>query len=376
MTPIGTMKLNRNIQKILVEQGAEKHALTSRILRQMNGLDVIENISPQNDCLSSLEHLDMDKETIRLLSFPGEMLKPCPGTNNYICCGYQILNVGTNCPLDCSYCILQAYFNLPSLRLFVNLEDELHSIVEFIDSRPDRIFRIGTGEFTDSLALDPIMGWTQMLPPIFSERKNAVLELKTKTLQIEGLLSSPIRNRMIISWSLNSSHIASREEHHAPSIRKRLEAAKKCQEEGYVLGFHFDPLIEHPGWQDDYKRTLDLLDELIDPKGIIWISMGTLRYMPSLKKIIRKRHPSTHILDGEFVPGLDGKMRYLQSIRIAMYAYMREMLDQWHEDLGLYLCMESDEVWRQGMGWTVGTSDGLSQYLDERVIRFFGAPSV
>ncbi len=370
------MTRNDNIKKILVEQGAEKHALTSRVLSRMKDLEVIENISPQRDGSLGMDPLDMDKETIRLLSFPGEMLKPCPGTHNYICCGYQILNVGTNCPLDCSYCILQAYFNQPSLRIFVNLEEELHNIIEFIDRHPERIFRIGTGEFTDSLALDPIIGWTEMLPPVFSRRKNAVLELKTKTVHIEGLLSSPVRNRMIISWSLNSSHIASREEHRAPSIRQRLEAARKCQEEGYVLGFHFDPLIEHPGWQEDYKRTLDMMDALIDPKGIIWISMGTLRYMPGLKKIIRKRHPRTHILDGEFIPGLDGKMRYLQSIRIDMYGYMREMLDRWHEELGLYLCMESDEVWRQGMGRTVGTSDGLAQYLDERVMRFFGQSSV
>lgn len=369
VSPIKAMDLDKQIRRILVEEGAEKFALTSRILSRSHGRTVAESVSPRSDDTQGFG--DMDKETLRLLSFPGEMLKPCPGTNNYICCGYQILNVGTNCPLDCSYCILQAYFNQPSLRIFVNLERELHPIIETIDGHPDRIFRVGTGEFTDSLALDPITGWSHLLPPIFAARKNAVLEFKTKTDHIEGLLTSPVRNRMIISWSMNSTYISSREEHLAPSIRKRLEAAKKCQEEGYVLGFHFDPLIEHPAWKEDYKRTLDLMSDYVDPKGIIWISMGTLRYMPGLKTIIKKRHPGTHILDGEFVPGLDGKMRYLQSIRIDMYGHMREMLNQWSDDLGVYLCMESDEVWQQGMGWSVGTSDGLSHFLDERVMRFF-----
>src|SRR5512136_3469961 len=75
-----------------------------------------------------LDEFDLDKETLRFVSFPGQLLKPCPGTREYLCCGYQILNIGTNCPLDCSYCILQAYFNQPSLRVFVNLEEQLEAI--------------------------------------------------------------------------------------------------------------------------------------------------------------------------------------------------------------------------------------------------------
>jgi spore photoproduct lyase len=131
-------------------------------------------------------------------------------------------------------------------------------------------------------------------------------------------------------------------------------------------------MIQHPNWKAGYLKTLDMLDDMIDPKGIIWMSLGTLRFMPLLKTIIRKRHPGTHILDGEFVPGLDGKMRYFKPIRIDMVAFMREMLEKWHRDLGLYLCMESDEVWRKGFGWSPGASDGLAHYLDGRVKRFFG----
>ena len=137
--------------------------------------------------------------------------------------------------MNCSYCVLQAYFNKPSLRLFINLEENLEGIFKIIDNNPDKIFRIGTGEFTDSLAIDHIADWTETLPKYFSKRKNVLLELKTKTDRIEGLLRSQYRDRIIVSWSLNSQYIASREEHGAPSIEKRLKCAKACQEEGYVL---------------------------------------------------------------------------------------------------------------------------------------------
>lgn len=351
------------VDRLFIDKGAEPYAMTGRIRSKLQDRLVFEVEPPPAD--------DPDKATLRLLSFPGEFLKPCPGTKSYICCGYQILNVGTNCPLDCSYCILQAYFNQPSLRVFVNLEQKLEEIGVLLDQSRNRIFRLGTGEFTDSLALDPYAEWSRFLPAFIRERQNAVLEFKTKTDRIHGLLSSKVRDRIVVSWSLNSSFIAAREEHGAPSVRKRLEAARICQEQGFVVGFHFDPIIEHPGWQGHYRETVEMMDRMIDPARVIWVSLGCFRFMPQLKSVIRKRHPGTRILDGEFVPGLDGKLRYFKPLRIELYSFLKQQLEEWHKDLGLYLCMESDEVWRKALGWSPADSSGLSRYLDGRAAQFF-----
>jgi spore photoproduct lyase len=366
----GAMRGRARIKRIRVEEGAEAYSQTTTILSRLDGLPV-KHVKPFQTWQGP-GILDPDKETLRLLPFQGEFLKPCPGTKEYICCGYQILHAGTNCPLDCSYCILQAYFNQPELRIFVNLESKLDQIGDYIDRNSGKVFRIGTGEFMDSLALEPVVGWRNILFPFLSERMNVVLELKTKTEQVDGLLSSPWRDRIIVSWSLNSPSIAAVEEKGAPSIRKRLEAARRCQDEGFVVGFHFDPLIEHQGWKSEYRRTVDMMVDLINPNGIIWISLGCLRYMPLLKRVIRRRHPGSHVLDGEFILGFDGKMRYFKPMRIAMYTCMAEILNQWHDDLGIYLCMESDEIWQRSLGWSPEHSEGLSRYLDQRATRVFG----
>ena len=362
------MAKNFTVKQIVVEEEAKGRPLTDRILARLPGVPIERG----QESGARYDELDSGKETLHLLSFKGEFLKPCPGTREYICCGYQILNVATNCPLDCSYCILQSYFNQPHLRVFVNLEQELDRVMQAIDSDPERIFRIGTGEFTDSLAIDSITCWSDLLVPEFSRRKNAVLELKTKTVEIERLIASRYRDRIIVSWSLNSPYITVREEHRAPTIEKRLKAARRCQEEGFILGFHFDPLIPHPQWKSEYLKTLELMDKYLDPKGIIWISLGSFRFMPGLKQIIRRRHPETCVLDGEFIQGLDGKMRYFKPIRIDLYSFIRKELNKWHSDLGLYLCMESDDVWEKSMGWSPRDSKGLCNYLDNRVIQFFG----
>jgi len=362
--------MNFKIKTTILETDAEKYPFARRAVDRLQSLSVGKG--EDETCSYRPGEFQLDKETLRLISFPGQLLKPCPGTREYLCCGYQILNIGTNCPLDCSYCILQAYFNQPSLRVFVNLEQQLEEIGQALQASGRKIFRIGTGEFTDSLALDPIVKWTEILPSFVAKHKNTVLEFKTKTVSIEGLLSSQYRDRIVVSWSLNSPYISDREEHGAPSIKRRLEAARACQGEGYVLGFHFDPLIEHPSWKEEYARTLDLMDHYIDPAGVIWISLGCLRYMPSLKQVIRRRFPRTHILDGEFIPGLDGKMRYIKPVRIEMYAFMKQKLASWGIESGIYLCMESSDVWRKGLGWSPESSEGLSEYLDSRAREVFG----
>ena len=357
--------LNYRIKRTLVEEGSRNSPMGRRILGSIPHSSIGE---PQDPSPPD----NMEKDTLHLVSHKGEFLKPCPGTREYICCGYQILNVATNCPLDCSYCILQSYFlRQPHLRIHVNLEENLSAILAFIDRDPEQIVRVGTGEFADSLALDPLTRWSDILMGPFSERRNAVLEFKTKTDQINGLISSPYRDRIIVSWSLNSPFISATEEKGAATLKQRLEAAGRCQAEGFVVSFHFDPLIPHKGWREGYLKTIDLMARYLNPKGIIWISMGSLRFMPDLKPIIRKRHPKTSILNGEFITGLDGKARYFKPIRIELYQFMRRNLEKWHADLGLYLCMESDEIWEKSMGWSPRDSKGLKGFLDERVVRIF-----
>lgn len=359
-----------NIRQMILPPGHFKNRYAAEICQRLGRAGVDRAIPSEGTTPGG--QFDLGKDVLHLLRYKGDFLKPCPGTREYICCGYRILNVGTNCPLDCSYCILQSYFNEPNLRVFINIKEALGDVLDYIDANPATVFRVGTGEFTDSLALDPIMHWSDFLLEPFSQRSNVILELKTKTDAVNGLLATPYRNRIVVSWSLNSPHIAAREEKGAISIQKRIQTAQRLQSEGFILGFHFDPLIAYPGWKEGYLRTIDLMDQYLDPKGIIWISMGSMRFMPPLKQVIRARHPNTEILNGEFVRGLDGKMRYFRPIRTQMYRFMRENLERWHSPLGLYLCMESDIVWHESMGWSPETSAGLRDYLDQRVNRVFG----
>jgi len=356
------------IRRLLIEMGAEENSMAQRMRTRLPAVPK-EYVSPDDPALTGNRD-ELDKESIRMIHYSGDFLKPCPGTRSYICCGYRILHVGINCPMDCSYCFLQSYLNQPSLRIFSNIEDELDVIGSTIDAYPGRIFRIGTGEFTDSLALDYLTGWTDMLLPFFSTKKNCILELKTKTTCIENLLNKQdLGQRIVVAWSLNTPRVIAHEERNTSSLENRILAARRCQKAGFVVAFHFDPLLHYPRWQEEYEGVIELMEKHLNPESIIWISIGSFRYMPDLKRIIRRRFPETHIFNGEFVSGLDGKLRYFRPIREEMYASLSDRLTRWHTDLGIYLCMESGEVWAQSLGWSPGTSANLSRYLDERVMK-------
>jgi spore photoproduct lyase len=356
------------IRRLLLEREAKGDSIAQRIQTRLPAVPM-ESVSP--DDLALTDDVDeLDKQSLRMVHYGGEFLKPCPGTRRYICCGYQILHVGINCPMDCSYCFLQSYLNQPSLRIFSNLEENLDEIGNAIDSRPDRIFRIGTGEFTDSLALDYLTGWTDLLLPFTSSKKNCIFELKTKTTCIENLVRKrDVGQRIVAAWSLNTPRVIAREERNTATLERRILAAQRCQRAGFAVAFHFDPLIHYPGWQEEYEEVIQLMERHIDPESIIWISIGSFRYMPALKRVIRRRFPETHVFNGEFVSGLDGKLRYFKPIRVEMYARVFERLRQWHHDLGIYLCMESGDVWGQSLGWSPKTSANLSRYLDKRVMK-------
>ena len=132
------------------------------------------------------------------------------------------------------------------------------------------------------------------------------------------------------------------------------------------MGFHFDPLIRHAGWEDGYRQTVEAMFQAVPADKIAWISMGAFRHTPGLKEIIRRRHPESKITFEEFIPAGDGKMRYVRPLRVEMYRRMLELIRARDPQAAVYMCMESPRVWREVFGYDPG-SEGLTRLLDDRV---------
>jgi len=357
---------------ILIDPEAVKDKITMRVLANCDSR--VRTISDPSRIKEEIKTFTpalfhLYKKRIYLTHQKGKFLKNCPGTKNYICCGYKILNIGDGCNYDCKFCALQAYVNKPFITIYTNFDDLEHELKEEFLNHPNKIYRIGTGELTDSLSLEEMNHFSENLVRIFKGYKNKFLELKTKSTNVESLLKIPASENIIVSFSLNSTRVAELLEDHAPPVIDRITAARRCQEHGYRVGFHFDPIIYYPGWAKDYEETVDMLFENIDPKGIPWISLGAFRFPLALKRIIQKRFPSSKFLSGEFIVGLDKKMRYFKPIRLELFERMNEMIKGFDPSVFVYLCMESPDIWEKAIRISVRNSGELSKMLDDKAVQ-------
>ncbi len=359
--------------EILIERGEEGTPVVQRALARLPEVPVQivekdwERQAAARDVTGSFA---VGKRRLLFTRQRSTFLEHCPaGTPGLVCCNYLVVSLISNCPMDCSYCFLQEYLaNNPTLKVFTNVEDLLREVAAAVDRQPWRQFRIGTGELSDSLALDPLLGFSGDLVPFFAARKNTLLELKTKSDCVDGLLALDPNDRVVVSWSLTPPEIADTEEHGTASFSARLEAARRVQAAGYKLGFHLDPLIEYPGWEEGYRDTVARLFSAIDPRRVAWVSLGSLRLTPALRATMRQRFPHTRLLSGEQILCADGKWRTFQALRVTMYRMLTGWLKEAAPQVPLYMCMETAPVWEKVFG--------RAPTCDKEVARALVAPNL
>jgi spore photoproduct lyase len=351
-------------EHVCVDRAVMQKPSAIRILNAVKGatVDIVDDVR----LLKHPRDLSVAKRTLLLTSHRGEAFKGCQGMGaGHLCCGYLTLDLISGCPMECSYCILQSYLaNNPVTTAYVNTDEILAQVGEFLDRYPNRFFRIGTGELSDSLALDPIVDNARVLIPFFARRRNAILELKTKTDFVDHLLELEHGGRTVFAWSVNTPEIIAAEERGTASLDERLAAARKAAAAGYGVAFHFDPIVMRSTVEETvevYRAIVDRILDEISNDAIAWVSLGLLRYPPELAEVARKRFPETRIFDGELVP-VGGKMRYPRFLRQEVYRPLWERLASEIPERKLYLCMETPAVW-QRIDPSISTSGGIEKRL-------------
>lgn len=340
-------------EKVFIERSARDLPGAGEIVSRLPGVPV-EEVEDMAGLAKSLRErpdpLGEGKRSLFLRRDLGRAFKPFPVPEGTISCEFYSLHLVEGCDLECSYCILQAYLTNPLLTVYVNTEEILQNLEDFLKSRPQENFRIGTGQLADSLSLDHLTAHSEQLVPFFARQKNSVLEFKTKSVNIARLEKLDPAGKAIVSWSMNTPKIQREEEHKCASIKERIEAAKKVAAWGYRVGFHFDPLIDYEECLEEYEAVLEEILSAVPQEKIAWVSFGSLRFMPALKSIMENRFPKSPLPYAEWTRGPDGKMRYYKERRIELYSGLVKFLMQNAPEVPSYLCMETEEVWQRVFG--------------------------
>lgn len=279
--------------------------------------------------------------TIRVVPGSTADFGRCPGTPGQLCCNYLTLDLYVGCTLGCTYCIMQSYLRNRTIEVHVPDATAIEAIRRLALDNPRRMIRFGTGEVGDSLLYDPLFELSREIIESMRGLDNVRFELKTKTDYVEQLLDLPHDGNVVVAFSLNPQAIIDGEEGDAASLEQRLTAAWRALDAGYRVAFHLDPIIRVDRWRERYGEVIRALERFAG-RAVEWVSLGTLRYPATLGPWIERRPYS---LD-EFVEAKDGKMRYLQPVRLEIYRFFKRSLVSTLPDTPVYLCMESSVVWR------------------------------
>jgi spore photoproduct lyase len=309
-------------------------------------------------------------QKVNFVETRGNIVRDCPGTKNHVCCGYKTIDLIEGCILSCSYCILKYYMNSEGVSVHGDIPYILSQIEAAIEGETKHIPRFGTGELSDSLALDRKLRLNKPLVEFFGEKRRAILELKSKWASIDHL--APYLNPYtVISFSVAPDKAIRREEKRTSPLYKRLKAARKAQELGSFVGLHFDPVIIYDGFEKDYEYLIEDIGRLLDPDRIIWISLGLLRFpLKLMDHFIENERKG--LLSGEFIIGEDGKYRYLKKERVKVYRMLHGMLKSKGKDLFVYLCMERPDVWQEVTGRRLDGNEDLIRLFDTRIKTLYG----
>jgi len=337
------LKIDLNIQPetftdIFIEENASDYPLIDRMKKKFPKANY-HSIGQYKDTYQNSTFLIQDynqrSKKLSLIKERFDFYKSCPCSNNSIHCGYNIVNLGSGCPLECSYCYLQNYINSPGIVIPANIED-------FFDTfkKLNKDIKVGSGELTDSLVYDHLTEYSPLIVDFFKDYPRSIFEFKTKTNNIEQLLKAKPNGNIVVSWSMNPAKIIHEVENYTASLEERLEAACNCLDVGYKVAFHFDPIIYYENWKHDYDELINTIFDTLGQRNIAWISLGTLRMTPRLKNIIENRFPENRILDEEFIVSHDGKLRYDHKCRTEIYDFMKQCISKRREGIDIYLCME------------------------------------
>ena len=359
---------------VYVSEEAVHDKMTARVLERLPDAKVVY-LSERKDPLSDKrvplnEAIEQGKKSLLLTRHLGDWIEHCPaGTSSHVCCNLWTVNPGEGCPMDCTYCYLQSYLKgNPTLKLYTNPEDMLSEIERKADEDPARLVRVGTGETIDSLAYDDLSDLSLELVPFFARKQNLLLELKTKTNNIDNLLSlkNEHKGKTVVSWSVNAEQVCSSDELGTASLDDRLAAASACVEAGYRVGFHFDPLVYFDGFEQGYRETISKIFKAVSPSQIAWFSIGTLRYRKEMHKTMKERFPDSQIPLGEQFLAPDNKLRYRQPVRLKLINTVWSALKAVDKSLPIYMCMENNTVWRTVSGEAPGRDDNLVEIMSRK----------
>lgn len=185
----------------------------------------------------------------------------------YVCQGGWGLHSLQGCMHKCAYCYEGFIHNI-----MLDLEDFADHIFPVIEARSaeQRLYRYDM--YSDSICLEPEYGASALLSERFARTGDKYLLYYTKSDNVEHLLDLPHKSNAIFYMTLATEATCREIEHGTPSMERRIEALRRCQQAGYRVRVGFSPIIPMPGWREQATECLERLFAAVEPETVrLWV---------------------------------------------------------------------------------------------------------
>ncbi|QOG12503.1 SPL family radical SAM protein [Arcobacter sp. FWKO B] len=280
------------------------------------------------------------------------------------CCNLLTLDAVQSCGFDCSYCAIQSFYNENKIGIDSSFNEKLKTI----QLDPNEIYHIGTGQSSDSLMWGNKFGTLEALFDFAKTNPNVILELKTKSDNINYLLENVVPKNVIVTWSLNPQIIIDNEEHLSASLDSRIQSALKLSRKGILVGFHFHPIVVFENYLLEYGKIYARLIKEFDPKMVALVSFGTLTFIKPVLKKLRQRGLKSKILQMPF-DDANGKYSYPLELKKEMFKHAYESFKPWYKDVFFYLCMEDESLWKEVFGYEYISNNQFEEFMKEAYMK-------
>jgi len=265
---------------------------------------------------------------------------PFPSLRTSIVCPHFLeLKWAYGCPYDCAWCYLKGTFRFrpegpaPVVKPYEKIE--LHTRQFLREAKNPEI--LNTGEIADSLMNEKSeFPFSQFITSIFKTQDLHKVLFLTKSSNVENFLKSDSQRQAIFSFSLNALPVAKKWEK-APSVVKRIKAAKRVFEDGYEVRIRIDPIVPVENWQESYLQLLDLIFDNFKPERI---TLGSLRGLQST---------INGCTDNSWVKYLKESSNWGKKVdfevRYAIYTAIIQRLSGNYNFNNIALCKETVQMW-------------------------------
>lgn len=336
------------IESFYIEEEIFRHPLTENILKRIphKNIELIQNYA---DFFGRVKKPYLQKRN-NLNAFiaqkKGQLVKSAPDAYGLSGEPHFYYIHAYNCIYECEYCYLQGHFNSPDLVFFVNHDEiiaEMQKVYdrEIIKQEADKKIWFHAGEFSDSLALSHATNEIFLYHNFFEINKRSMLELRTKSANINEVLKLKPLPNIVTSFSLSPSQRAKKTDLKTPSTKHRILAMSKLQNSGHKVAIHLDPIVYEDNFQVAYQELFHELDQNLDLKKVEYISAGVVRFTKDVYAQVEKNYPQSDIHAAEMIKSFDGKVRYPRPMRRWMLSSIEDQLLKLKINKEkIYLCME------------------------------------